>query len=55
MEGTCPSCGYCPHCKRGGQYVVPYWQWIPQPQHPYPTWTVTSGGITATSATFNPL
>jgi hypothetical protein len=23
--GTCPSCGYCPHCGRGGYHHAPYW------------------------------
>ena len=23
--GTCPSCGYCPHCGRGGQQFYPTW------------------------------
>ena len=52
MKDTCPHCGYCPHCKRGGHRVYPYWQWVPQP-YPVTTapptqyypWTVTSPNI----------
>jgi hypothetical protein len=31
---TCPNCGYCPHCGRGGHQFQPYqqpWQGYPQP------------------------
>lgn len=36
---SCPNCGYCPHCGRGGYYTNPY----PTPywyQQPYtaPSW-----------------
>ncbi len=30
---TCPSCGYCPHCGRGGHQTQPYY-----PSYPYPYW-----------------
>lgn len=37
---TCPNCGYCPHCGRGGGYVPCYPGPInPWPPYtPYPTW-----------------
>jgi hypothetical protein len=31
VGGTCPACGYCRHCGRGG-YVAPYNPW---PSHPF--------------------
>lgn len=31
-EGTCPSCGYCKHCGRKGQYY----------SQPYPPYTYNS-------------
>ena len=24
---TCPSCGYCQHCGRGGRQYYPYFSW----------------------------
>lgn len=38
MYGTCPNCGYCPHCGRGG-WTRPYPTFAP----PYFTWTTTAG------------
>ena len=44
-EAACPSCGYCPHCGRGGYWTMPYYPGPFYPQYPlyptYPTW-VTS-------------
>ena len=28
---TCPNCGYCEHCGRGGGYIGRPWRW----QNPY--------------------
>lgn len=49
-QGTCPSCGYCPHCGRSARpwvipmpYVQPYVQPYPHPYQPwYGTHTVMS-------------
>lgn len=54
MDGTCPNCGYCPHCKRRNLAPQPY-PWIyptttPWPAYPY--WSVQSPTIT-TSDTGN--
>ena len=32
-EESCPNCGYCKHCGRGGGY------WT-QPYYPYPWWGI---------------
>jgi hypothetical protein len=51
-QATCPACGYCPHCGRGGQHFGPYPYIIPNPYpwNPYPTivWcgTQTTSGTT---------
>ena len=51
MHGTCPNCGYCPHCGRGGQQFYPYpepWPWWRPTSPPYPwrvTWSNESGSI----------
>lgn len=42
---TCPNCGYCKHCGRGGHqvypmYPSPWWQ-VPS----YPTWIGTGGFV----------
>jgi hypothetical protein len=47
---TCPSCGYCKHCGRGGYQVYPQYPYpyIPYPYTPNPwpnpwiTWTISS-------------
>lgn len=61
-EKPCPSCGYCPTCRRPqwpanvspyGVPAGPYWEWPYRPIWVYPppvTWgttvTTTSGNIT---------
>lgn len=47
MSGTCPSCGYCPHCGRGGVYVKPWYiNYDPFWVQPY-TISITSVGTQA--------
>lgn len=51
-QHPCQSCGYCPHCGRGGHQMVPAYPVYPKPWYPaylspwyeVPriTWTVTS-------------
>jgi hypothetical protein len=47
---SCPNCGYCKHCGRGGHWYAPtpYYPSLPTyptyPVWPMPSWTVTSGG-----------
>ena len=36
---TCPCCGYCRHCGRGGKYSYPYYNDYPK------IWCNTLGGI----------
>jgi len=53
-QETCPKCGYCPHCGRGGQQFVPYpvypwgtWPGQRWPSYPYVTWsTVGQSSVT---------
>lgn len=33
---SCPHCGYCPHCKRGGYRTYPYPHYYPPYYHQYP-------------------
>lgn len=41
---TCPNCGYCLHCGRGG-YREPYYPYYPPyPYSPWITYTMTNGG-----------
>ncbi len=35
---VCPSCGYCPHCGRGGHQVAPWVVPMPYYPQPYQTW-----------------
>lgn len=42
-SSPCPSCGYCPHCGRGGNYFQPYWSTSPWITYTYPQ---SSGYIT---------
>lgn len=40
---SCPNCGYCRHCGRGGYNTQPYPYYRPWPTYPWgQTWTVTS-------------
>lgn len=49
MTGSCPNCGYCPHCGRGGYRTMPlYPPAYPSPAYPWypgPIWisSITSG------------
>lgn len=62
-QDACPNCGYCPHCGRGGYYMIPwpYRPLYPQPYIPYtapyrqPTWTwgVIDSTTTATYGSHN--
>ena len=48
---TCPNCGYCPHCGRGGYRTYPY-----QPPYvPYttPIWYGTTTGTTTCGGLFS--
>lgn len=62
-DGTCPNCGYCRHCGRGGGGTIHPAPYYPHP-YPYtnpwygqPVWiwnpTTTSGGSVSASGTSN--
>lgn len=42
-RSVCPSCGYCPHCGRGGYGTVPYWPTY-QPYYGGPYYNGAWGG-----------
>lgn len=40
VNNSCPNCGFCPHCGRGGYQFYPNHYWYPWTYQPYyPTWT----------------
>ena len=43
-NNTCPSCGYCQHCGRGGYVGPTIYPHYPQPYPWYPYY-YTSGGV----------
>ena len=46
LNDTCPHCGYCKHCGRGGSFTRP---WYPYTQ---PYWYNTTGGNYLDSSKF---
>ena len=46
---TCPRCGYCQHCGRGGPYWYPQ-PWYPQPWPSRPWWNTTTTNWTISDA-----
>lgn len=59
MSETCPNCGYCKHCGRGGYITAPwvsprypiYPTYLPPPWT-YPTWTTADIPMGGSGTTF---
>ena len=48
FQGTCPNCGYCPHCGRSGVQIT-YWpNWM---IHPYTVWSESGRNSNETIST----
>lgn len=49
LSGSCPNCGYCPHCGRGGGWYPQPWTW---PYNPLP-WSPWQGPYYVTNTEIN--